>query len=51
MDQHDAYQLYRGKCLQYATAAVDTDPTLTLVRGHCSFPRGGGSVTICHLMA
>jgi hypothetical protein len=41
MTHDDAFLLYRGKCLAYATAAVEADPTLTLVRGHYDCPLWG----------
>ena len=37
-DAGRGYQQFRGKCKELSEAAVATDPTLTLVRGHYFCP-------------
>lgn len=38
MTPEEGYRLYRGRCLELSQAAVEADPTLTLVRGHYFCP-------------
>ena len=37
----EGYKKYRGKCKEFAEAAIVEDPTLTLVRGHYICPYWG----------
>lgn len=38
MTPDEGYKIFRGRCLELSQAAVDADPTLTLVRGHYYCP-------------